>query len=83
VKERRKLVQYSMNTHHLSERQACAMLNLSRTVYRYQAKSADDEALRQQLHDLAARKPRWGFPKMFAYLRNRGFRWNHKRVRRV
>jgi putative transposase len=59
------------------------MLNLSRSVYRYQAQSSDDEELREQLLRLASRKPRWGFQKMFAYLKNQGRSWNHKRVRRV
>jgi putative transposase len=32
---------------------------------------------------IAERKPRWGFKKMYHYLRNQGYRWNHKRVYRV
>ena len=67
----------------MSERQACAMLAMSRSVYRYKAKLSNDKELQEQLLSLAARKPRWGFQKMFAYLRNQGYRWNHKRVRRV
>ena len=67
----------------MSERQACVMLNLSRSVYRYKAKPSDDGVLREQLLSLASRKPRWGFQKMFAYLKNQGRSWNHKRVRRV
>jgi putative transposase len=67
----------------MSERQACALLNLSRSVYRYRAQPSDDEELREQLLSLASRKPRWGFQKMFAYLKNQGRSWNHKRVRRV
>ena len=59
------------------------MLNLSRSVYRYKAKPSDDEELREQLLSLAARKPRWGFQKMYAYLKNQGHSWNHKRVRRI
>jgi putative transposase len=58
-------------------------MNLSRTAFRYQAKAADDDLIREHLLTLAARKPRWGFPKMFAYLKNQGYLWNHKRVRRV
>ena len=59
------------------------MLNMSRSVYRYKAKPSADKELQEQLLNLASRKPRWGFQKMFAYLRNQGYRWNHKRVRRV
>jgi putative transposase len=72
-----------MEAHQLSERKACKVLSLSRTVYRYQAKSSDEEEIREVLLTLASRKPRWGFPKMFAYLRNKGHGWNHKRVRRI
>ena len=77
------MVHYAIATHQMSERQACVMLNLSRSVYRYKAKSSDNEELREQLLSLASRKPRWGFQKMFAYLKNQGRSWNHKRVRRV
>lgn len=74
---------YAIKTHQMSERQACALLNLSRTAYRYQAQKADDQAIQEQLLALARKKLRWGFPKMFAYLRNQGHKWNHKRVRRI
>jgi len=77
------LVQYAITTYQMSERQACALLNMSRSVYRYQARPSDDEELREQLLNLASRKPGWGFQKMFAYLKNQGYGWNHKRVRRV
>ena len=59
------------------------MLNISRTAYRYQSKKPADAEIRQQLQILAERKPRWGFGKMRDYLRNQGYGWNHKRIRRV
>ena len=59
------------------------MWGLSRTGYRYERKKADDQAIREQLQDIAARKPRWGFKKMRDYLRNQGYGWNHKRIYRV
>lgn len=77
------MVAYATAAHEISERQACELLKLSRTTYHYQPKPSDDEAIRTSLQTLAARKPRWGFPKMFAYLRNQGHSWNHKRVRRI
>ena len=55
-------------------------MNISRSVYRYQHKQADDGEVAEQLWRLAERKPRWGFRKMFQHLRNQGYRWNHKRV---
>jgi len=59
------------------------MLKMSRSACRYQAKKPDDEEIKQMLLEVAARKPRWGFRKMVDYLKNQGYVWNHKRIRRV
>ena len=67
----------------LSERQACHTLQLSRCSFRYQAKPTADEPIVQELRQLAERQPRWGCDKMTDYLRNEGYAWNHKRIRRV
>jgi putative transposase len=67
----------------LSERQACKILNLSRSVFRYEAQQRDEQELTDELLAVAGRKPRWGFGKMADYLRNKGFGWNRKRIYRV
>lgn len=68
----------------MSERQACHTVQLSRCVYRYQAKRTTDEPIVQELRQLADKQPRWGCEKMSDYLRNQaGHAWNHKRIRRV
>ncbi len=67
----------------LSERRACRLLKISRSVYRYHPRYPDDAAIEQVLQAVATWKQRWGFRKMFAYIRNQGYRWNHKRVYRV
>ena len=81
--ERRELTTYAIRQHKLSERHACRLMDLSRSVYRYQAKLKDDSKIAEQLRQLAEHKPRWGLRKMFQRLRHQGYRWNHKRVRRV
>lgn len=43
----------------------------------------NDHEIKKELQNLADRKLRWGFGKMFDYLRLRGYPWNHKRVRRI
>ena len=43
----------------------------------------NDHEIKKELRNLADRKLRWGFGKMFDYLRLRGHAWNHKRVRRI
>ena len=72
-----------MEAHGLSERQACKVLNLSRSVFRYRGQTPNDGEITKELLALADRKPRWGFGKMLAYLKRAGHGWNHKRVRRV
>src|SRR5689334_2284722 len=67
----------------MSERQACHTIQLSRCVYRYQEKRSTDEPIVQELCQLAEKQPRWGCDKMTDYLRNEGYAWNHKRIRRV
>jgi putative transposase len=77
------LVYFAIQEFGLSERQACRTVQVSRCAYRYQAKRSADEALVQELQQLAQRQPRWGCGKMTDYLRNQGHSWNHKRIRRV
>ena len=83
VAERRELTGYAIKTYPMSERQACALLTLSRTGYRHQTQKADNQAIQEQLLALASKKLHWGFLKMFAYLRNQGHKWNDMRVRRL
>ncbi len=80
---RRHWARYAIESYGLSERHACRLLGISRSTFRYQAKKEDDSEIREQLRQLAERKPRWGFRKMRDWLRNHGYRWNHKRVYRV
>jgi putative transposase len=56
---------------------------LSRTVYFYQPKLAEDEEIKNVLKELANKHCRYGFKKMFHKIRQSGHRWNHKRVYRV
>jgi putative transposase len=72
-----------MSAYGLSERRACRVIGISRTAYRYRARKSDDEEIKRALTEIAERKPRWGFQKMYDYLRNQGKKWNHKRVYRV
>ena len=72
-----------MQEYGLSERQACKVLNFSRSVYRYEQKKGGDEEVASRLLELAGRKPRWGFGKMADYLKNEAHGWNHKRIRRI
>lgn len=77
------MAKYTIDEHGLSERRACCTVNLNRCTYRYQARKTDDYQIVQELRQLAEHRPRWGCGKMTDYLRNQGYGWNHKRIRRV
>lgn len=80
---RRGWVTYAKARYEMSERHACRLFQMSRTVYRYHPKEKDDEQILALLQELAENHPRWGFGKMYHWLRNQGHEWNHKRVRRI
>jgi len=67
----------------VSERVACRVVNISRTVYRYEPDIHKDDPVIDALNELVAEQSTWGFDKMYPYLRRQGKPWNHKRVYRV
>lgn len=69
--------------HNLSERRACRLIKLARSVYRYAARPREDSEAQKALADLAERHPEFGFRKMFLTRQRLGKAWNHKRVYRV
>ena len=67
----------------MSERAACSVINLSRTVFRYEPKPRSDAEIQDALMKLAGKHPEYGFSKFFKIFRRCGRRWNHKRVYRI
>jgi len=47
------MAKYARQKHRLSERQACRMLALSRSVFRYQARKPEDGEIVQELFKMA------------------------------
>ena len=72
-----------MRTHGASQRLACRVVGLSRTVYRYRPDTRRDDAVIAALQAAVERYPAYGFSKLFKVLRRQGCTWNHKRVYRV
>jgi putative transposase len=66
-----------------SERRACRLTELWRSTYRYEGKGRNDEDLRKRLRELAALRPRFGFPRLLDQLDREGWPDNRKRVYRV
>ena len=67
----------------LSERRACRIVGLWRSVAQYQPKPSNDDALRDRLKDLAAENRRYGYKRLHALLRRDNLVVNHKRTYRL
>ena len=68
----------------LSERRACLIVGQHRSTQRHCPTVADDEAaLRAQLRQISAERPRWGYRRAHARLRDEGWTVNRKRVQRL
>ena len=68
----------------VSERRACRVLGQHRSTQRHTAKTADDEkALIKRTVELAEQYGRYGYRMITGFLKEEGFRVNHKRVERI
>jgi transposase InsO family protein len=74
-----------MEQFHASERQACALVGLSRTVWRYYPQERDDEEpLRAEIIRLACMYGRYGYRMVAGLMRNAGWQLaTPDRVRRI
>ena len=68
-----------------SERRACLLVGQHRSTQRHEppAPSDDDAELRARLREIAKLKPRWGYRRAHAQLRQDGREINRKRVQRL
>ena len=71
----------------LSERRACGLIGMHRGSWRYRRRDRNEAALRARLRELAGERPRFGYRRLWVFLRRErtpdgGPRWlvNHKRV---
>ena len=74
----------------LSERRACGLMGMHRGSWRYRRRERNEEALRARLRELAVERPRFGYRRLYIFLRREktedgALRWpvNHKRVYRL
>ena len=66
-----------------SERQACKLVEVDRSSYRYDPRPDRNSELREALVTLARQKPRYGYRRLWAVLSRRGHDVNVKRVYRI
>ena len=67
----------------MSERRACRLAGISRSVKRYRHKGRNDKELRKRMQELAQEHPRYGHPMLHAILRKEGLVLNRKRSYRI
>lgn len=66
-----------------SERRACWMVGISRSVFRYQVQPGDDEDLRARLKALAGQYPRYGYKLLHQIAKREELVVNAKRTYRI
>ena len=67
----------------LSERRACAVLDINRKMLWYQPVKRDDPVLRARIKEIAWQRVRYGHKRIAVLLRREGWIVNLKRVRRI
>jgi putative transposase len=80
---RRRALDHLRAAHRCSERRACGLIGLARSVARYQPRRRDDAELRARLRELAGRHRRFGYLRLHALLRQEGLVINRKRTYRL
>lgn len=76
--------EFSMARFGLSQRRACMLVSVSRTVFSYSPRLSElNEKIRKRLKQLAAKHRKWGAWKFHKILRREGLMINHKRVERI
>jgi len=80
---RRQVVIFLREQHQLSERRACGLAGLWRSVRRYLPRRREPEGFRNRMVELAAQRPRFGYLRLHTLLRREGFEVNHKRTYRI
>ena len=74
---------FVMSEFQYSERQACKLVSMDRTTYRYQPRPDHNAELRTKLLALARQKPRYGYRRLCALLERSGFHASPQRVYRI
>ena len=74
----------TMTEHHLSERQACRLMEVDRSAYRYEPRPDRNAELRKALRAAAERHPRFGYRRLWVILTSReGWQVGIGRVHRL
>lgn len=80
---RKAAARFAEETYKFSERRACRLLVLSRSAKRYRLTRSDDPDLIKRIRELAERRRRWGYRRLFDQLAREGIKMNQKKFRRI
>lgn len=80
---RRQGVEHLVTANLASQRRACRLVGLSRSVIQYQPRPKQDGALMKRLNELATRYPRYGYLMLHSMLAAEGLVRNRKRTYRL
>lgn len=67
----------------ISERRACRFTGFSLSTQRYHSRRPAECDLRQRLKELAEKRPRWGYRRLYVLLKREGCKRNRKLVQRL
>jgi putative transposase len=77
------LVRHLLDAYQVSERRACKVAKVHRSLFRYQSQADDQAFLRKRIREIAAVRVRYGYLRIHVLLRREGWHVNHKRVYRL
>lgn len=81
--DKREAVDMLIKEQQCSTSKACKIVQLPRSSYQYEKSPKDDSEIQDALTALVDKHPAIGFWQSYHRFRNRGNKWNHKRVRRI
>jgi len=80
---KREAVVHLKTNFEVSERRACRVLDIDRSLVRYQSTRPSDEVLRARLKELSFIRKRFGCRRLHILLEREGYHLNHKKLRRL
>ena len=81
--QRREAARYLQSHYGVSERLACVLARISRSVQRYRHRRAPQDALRRRIREITQTRVRYGYLRIHTLLRCEGLCVNKKRVHRL
>lgn len=80
---KRQAVAHLQSNHGVSERRACAVLQVDRSSIRYKSIRTEDTDLREAMKQVAFERRRFGYRRVHVMLQRQGWHVNHKKIRRL